>query len=524
MRFVSACTRRTSASCSRVALPGWPSMKALPWRMTSRPSGARSLGMEALTTSLTSGSSRISRSLRARFARGYRWANAAARSGSLAKKETSSPPPRITESTWPLMWPWFKPIAANRMRAGFGGGALSCAETLPERTAAHATPAVVIDDLRNARRPVRSFFIDLPPHPECCWDRGRRLAPARRLQVLQQLRIGGQDQPRLLVQAGVERLHRLEELVEVRITAIGAGVDRGRLRVRGALDLLGRLVPGGAGREHVALLLAANLRRPPLAFGPAALRDALALRNHALEDLLLDGVDVVDALEAHVHQLDAELGRDPGGLLQDDLGDLAPPHGHRGHGLRGPDARQLLRQLEGTVARTDHLDQVEGGDRVSRLAVHVVVEPALASALVAHVLEEAQGIGDAPAGVGVHPDVLLVFGGDLVGIAVVLQPALVEPMHGLDERHLGVQARLLEDAAERPSELREDDLLGLGDGIDGGEEQQRDGGHERDERAAHRFTSAGDPSSCSSGKMPRAFSSSISLRPARGMRVPIGSR
>src|SRR5437667_209287 len=168
--------------------------------------------------------------------------------------------------------------------------------------------------------------------------------------------------PGPLVQAGVERLHRLEELVEVRITAIGAGVDRGGLRVRGALDLLGRLVPGGAGGEHVALLLAANLRGPSLAFGPAALRDALALRNHALEDLLLDGIDVVDALEADVHQLDAELGRDVGGLLQDDLGGLAPPHGHRGHGFRGPDARQLLRQLEGTVARTDHLDQVEGGD------------------------------------------------------------------------------------------------------------------------------------------------------------------
>src|SRR2546422_161167 len=243
MRFVSACTRRTSPSCSRVVIPGLSTMKSLPWRMTSMPSGARSLGMEALTTSLTSGSSRISRSLRAGFACGYRLANAAARSGSLAKNETRSPPPRITESTCPLTWPWFKPIAAKRIRGALGGGALCGADALPGRAAAHATPAVTIDDFRNARRPV----------------------------------------------------------------------------------------PGGAGGEHVGRLLAANLRRPSLAFGPAALRDALALRNHALEDLLLDGIDVVDALEADVHQLDAELGRDMGGLLQDDLRDLAPAHGDRGH-------------------------------------------------------------------------------------------------------------------------------------------------------------------------------------------------
>jgi hypothetical protein len=76
-------------------------MKSLPWRITSMPSGARSFGIAALTTSWIAGSSRISRSLRASFAAGYRFANAAARSGSFPKNETSSPPPRVTAAIWP---------------------------------------------------------------------------------------------------------------------------------------------------------------------------------------------------------------------------------------------------------------------------------------------------------------------------------------------------------------------------------------------------------------------------------------
>ena len=67
--------------------------------MASMPSGARSFGIAALAISWMSSDSRISRSLRASRAWGYRLAKAAARSGSLAKNETSSPPPRETAST-----------------------------------------------------------------------------------------------------------------------------------------------------------------------------------------------------------------------------------------------------------------------------------------------------------------------------------------------------------------------------------------------------------------------------------------
>ena len=105
----------------------------------------------------------------------------------------------------------------------------------------------------------------------------------------------------------LERLHRLQELVELGVLAVGPGVDGGGLGVGGALHLLGRLVARRRGAEHVALLLAADLGRAALAFGAAALGDALALGDHPLEDLLLHALDVVDALEAHVHELDAEL-------------------------------------------------------------------------------------------------------------------------------------------------------------------------------------------------------------------------
>ena len=105
MRLVSAWTLRTSASCSSVVMPGLSTMKSLPWRMTSMPSGARSFGDGGADHERDRRSSRISRWLRARRACGNRLLNAAMRSGSFAKNETSSPPPRMTASTWPLMWP-----------------------------------------------------------------------------------------------------------------------------------------------------------------------------------------------------------------------------------------------------------------------------------------------------------------------------------------------------------------------------------------------------------------------------------
>ena len=60
MRFVSAIVFRTSASCSRVVIPGLSDKKSLPCFMARTPSGARSLAICELSTSCMDGSLRIS--------------------------------------------------------------------------------------------------------------------------------------------------------------------------------------------------------------------------------------------------------------------------------------------------------------------------------------------------------------------------------------------------------------------------------------------------------------------------------
>src|SRR5258708_2319557 len=78
----------------------------------------------------------------------------------------------------------------------------------------------------------------------------------------------------------------------------------------GALLLLRLLVPRVAFRARVAVLLPAVLRRVALSFRAGPVRVPLALRVDPLAHLLLDGIDVVDAHEAHVLVPEAERRRD----------------------------------------------------------------------------------------------------------------------------------------------------------------------------------------------------------------------
>ena len=107
------------------------------------------------------------------------------------------------------------------------------------------------------------------------------------------------------------------------------------------------------------------------------------------------------------------------------------------------------------------------GDDVAGLAVDDVVEARLGAALVAQSLEEEQGIGDAPARVGLDADVLLIARRHLVGVAVPFQPALFENVGLLGKRRLEVQAGLGNRLAHGFTELGDDDLFGFRDRVKG---------------------------------------------------------
>ena len=224
-----------------------------------------------------------------------------------------------------------------------------------------------------------------------------------------------------------------------------------------------------------------------------AIGDALALGDHALEDLGLHALDVVHPLDLDVDQLDAVVGHHVLHAFEDHAGDLVPPQRDLAHGLGFHDVLDLLGFLEGAVGGAHDLDEIVAGNHVARFTVDDVVQPRLGAALVAQALEEQQGVGDAPARVGLHADVLLVTGGHLVGVSVPFQPALVEHIGFLRERHLHMQARLGNRLAHGLAELGDDDLFGFGDRVQRRRErddsQQREGGRDQKRAGLHYFTS-----------------------------------
>src|SRR3990172_692201 len=143
------------------------------------------------------------------------------------------------------------------------------------------------------------------------------LPPRVALQVLEELRVGREDEGGLAIETAVECLHRLQELVEIHVLTVGARVNQSCLGVGRAHEFLRGFVTHGRRGEDVALLLSPDLGRAALPLRAAALRDSLSLRDHSLEDLFLYRLHLVYSLEAHVYQLYPELGRDLGRLFQD---------------------------------------------------------------------------------------------------------------------------------------------------------------------------------------------------------------
>ena len=106
-----------------------------------------------------------------------------------------------------------------------------------------------------------------------------------------------------------------------------------------------------------------------------------------------------------------------------------------------------------------------------------------------HGLHEQARIDDFEAGVGIDHHALLVAGDDLeLGRFVVEQPA-VDLHHVLDQRDLGVEARLGLRIANQRAELADQDLLGRIDGVEGLRQQEGQDGkadQANDRTVAHR--------------------------------------
>src|SRR5690606_29397947 len=140
------------------------------------------------------------------------------------------------------------------------------------------------------------------------------------------------------------------------------------------------------------------------------------------------------------------------------------------------------------IGRAHDLLELGAGDDVAHDGIEDVVEPRAGALLVAHRAQELQGIEDPPAGRRVDDDELAAESRDLADVAVPAEQALVEAAHLLDERNAPVQARLVDDAADRLAELHDDALLGLIDdeGRVHHDEYQRDGGERRYREVLHR--------------------------------------
>src|SRR5207244_5345143 len=86
------------------------------------------------------------------------------------------------------------------------------------------------------------------------------------------------------------------------------GIDAGGFGVRLADGLLGLTIRLRAYAVQLALLLATNLGAGAVTFGAVTRRNPPALRNHALVDPLFHLTHVVDALDPHINELDAQIG------------------------------------------------------------------------------------------------------------------------------------------------------------------------------------------------------------------------
>lgn len=197
----------------------------------------------------------------------------------------------------------------------------------------------------------------------------------------------------------------------------------------------------------------------------------LALGDHAIIDFYDDGGVVIDAFEADVHELDAELGELGGGFFHDfvfeggaafadfwedaDVAGLAFGHFFEGFVFGG-----------GSVfVCADDLDEVVFSDDAAGGGAEDVIDAGLGGALVAEAAEVLEGVCDTPAAEGVYGDVEFVFGGHVDALAIPWEDVFGDAVDDLDEGGFEVEAGVCDGFSARVSELGDDDLLGGFDGV-----------------------------------------------------------
>src|SRR5690606_27131202 len=207
---------------------------------------------------------------------------------------------------------------------------------------------------------------------------------------------------------GVVAFERAEECVELRVLAEGLTVNACRFGIGLADDLFGFARGLGANAAQLALHVAENLLAPALALGTEPRRDTLSLGDHAVLDLGTHRVDVVDASDAYVHELDPQAGHQLGGRCEH----LPLQLGAAFLGLFEvgvDDGRFLFGELgdiDIPIGGADDFFEVRVGDDVARDGVDDVVEARAGAGLVANRTQKLQCIDDTPAGGRVDDDEL----------------------------------------------------------------------------------------------------------------------
>src|SRR6185295_16430452 len=243
----------------------------------------------------------------------------------------------------------------------------------------------------------------------------------RSLEIAEELAVGrhhdhvalAADRIPIGLQAAIER-------VELGVPVVGVGVELRSNGVAFTADALRVGVRLGEDLGAPALGVGADDLRFAVALAALGARDALEALLHALVHAGGDVLLQVDALQAHVDQLDAELLQLVADACEETGDDLVAVRGH-------------------------DLGQLAPGDGVLDAVLDFLADEGLGAFFIATAgrLVVLLRVADAPLDVVIDVQQLALAGEELLAVELVRQHALVELHDVVDQRHLEVQAGLV---------------------------------------------------------------------------------